>query len=294
MSQGVLWSLVAALGFGFTQTLNRKSNLLVGASRTAFGLLLAVESILLVRMIITGEFRLLSAAPWSALAFFTGSATIHYILGWTFLAMSQHQIGVARTGAVVSAAPLVGTILAAPVLGEPLTGLILIGVLATVVGVALISVSRGDASMGGIRTVPSFGLLVALCWGSSPMLIRKGLEGLDAPVLGLTVGLGVALVIHAVALTITRSWTAMPWDRRALVWMGLGGATGAVGIGAQWTSFGLTTIAVAITVQQLAVLVVVGLAPIMFRSPMERLNRTLLIGTAAVIMGSLMVVLSSR
>lgn len=293
MSQGVLWSLIAALGFGFTQTLNRKSNLLVGASRTAFGLLVAVESILLVRMIVTGEYRLLATAPWSALAFFTGSAIIHYILGWTFLAMSQHQIGVARTGAVVSAAPLVGTLLAAPVLGEPLTILILVGVLATVMGVALISVSRGDVSIGGPRTVPYFGLLVALCWGSSPMLIRKGLEGLDAPVLGLTVGLGVALAIHAVALTATQSWTAMPWDRRALAWMGLGGATGAVGIGAQWISFGLTTIAVAITVQQLAVLVVVGLAPIMFRSPMEHLNRTLLLGTVAVVLGSLMVVLSS-
>lgn len=293
MSPGVFWSLIAALGFGFTQTLNRKSNLLVGASKTAFGLLMAVESILLVRMIITGEYRLLATAPWSALAFFTGSATIHYILGWTFLAMSQHQIGVARTGAVVSAAPLVGTLLAAPILGEPLTGFILIGVLTTVMGVALISVSRGDRSMNSLRTVPTFGLLVALCWGSSPMLIRKGLEGLDAPVLGLTVGLGVALIVHAIALTTTRSWNAMPWDRRALTWMALGGATGAIGIGAQWTSFGLTTVAVAITVQQLAVLVVVGLAPIMFRSPMERLNSTLLIGTAAVILGSSMVVLSS-
>ena len=75
--------------------------------------------------------------------------------------------------------------------------------------------------------------------------------------------------------------------------MALGGTTGAVGIGAQWIAFGLTTIAIAITVQQLAVLVVVGLAPIMFRSALERLNASLLIGTAAMLAGSVMVVLSS-
>ncbi len=293
MSAGVLWSLLAALGFGFTQTLNRKSNLLVGASRTAFGLLVAVETILVARMVITGEYRLLQDAPLWALASFSASAVIHYTLGWTFLAMSQQQIGVARTGAVVSAAPLVGTLLAAVILDEPLTGFILIGVLATMGGVTLISLSQNQGAQDARRAVPTFGLLVALCWGSSPMFIRNGLEGLDAPVLGLTVGLGVALIVHATLLTITGSWTASEWNPRALTWMALGGTTGAVGIGAQWIAFGLTTIAIAITVQQLAVLVVVGLAPIMFRSALERLNASLLIGTAAMLAGSVMVVLSS-
>ncbi|MDH3499327.1 MAG: hypothetical protein OEM97_04340 [Acidimicrobiia bacterium] len=48
--------------------------------------------------------------------------------------MSQHQIGVARTGAVVSAAPLVGTLLAAPILGEALGMWTLAGVVLTVAG----------------------------------------------------------------------------------------------------------------------------------------------------------------
>lgn len=292
MTAGVVWSLVAAVGFGFTQTLNRKSNLLVGPARTAFGLLLSVELILLVRMVITGEYRMLSDAPWWALASFTASGVIHYILGWTFLAMSQQRIGVARTGAVVSAAPLVGTLLAAVILDEPLTLLILVGVVAAVIGVAMISVGRAGSEAMMPRRVPVFGLIVSLCWGASPMFIRIGLEGLDAPVLGLTVGLGAALVFHAIGLTAAGAWQASPWDRRALLWMGLGGVTGAIGIGAQWIAFGLTTIAIAITVQQLAVLVVLVLAPIMFRSPMERLTPLLLGGTAAVLAGSALVVLA--
>lgn len=293
MSAGVIWSLVAAVGFGFTQTLNRKSNLLVGAGRTAFGLLVAVELVLLVRMAITGEQALLADAPIGSLAFFVGSALIHYVLAWTLLALSQRQIGVARTGAVTSAAPLVGTLLAAWFLDEPLTRGVILGVTLAVLGVALVSLSRSNERSGRGWVLPGYGLAVAVAWGTSPMLIRKGLEGLDAPVLGLTVGLGAALVVHAGVLTLSGAWNRGTWNPKALRWMLLGGMTGAVGIGAQWISFGLTTIAIAITVQQLAVLVVVALAPVMFGRDVERINATLLAGTAVLLAGSAIVVLDA-
>lgn len=289
MTAGVTWALIAALGFGVTQTLNRKSNLIVGAYRTALGLLLAVEVILIVRAIATGEYRLLGDAPLSSLAYFSGSATIHYVTGWTLLAKSQNQIGVGRTGAVVSAAPLVATFLAAFFLSESLTLLILVGVLLSIAGVALVSISRNsDPGSAGWR-VPWFGLAVAVCWGTSPLLIRRGLEGLDSPVLGLTVGLGVALLIGGVGLAFAGDRLVGTWDRRAVGWMMLGGVTGAVGIGAQWISFGLTTIAISITVQQLATLVVVGLAPIMFDAAFERINLALASGTMAMVAGSVIV-----
>lgn len=292
MNPGVSWALVAAVSFGFTQTINRKSNLLIGAFPTAFGLLVAVEGLLLVRMVITGEYRLLADAPFASLAFFTGSTLIHYVLGWTLLAFSQHQVGVARTGAVVSVAPMVATLLAVFVLAEPVNLWTGVGVTLAVLGVSLVSISRAPEPTRGRWVLPGYGLAVAVCWGSSPMLIRKGLEGLDAPVLGLTVGLGVALVVHAAILTATNSWPDGGWDRQALRWLAMGGVTGAIAIGAQWTSFGLTTVAIAITVQQLATLVVVALAPVMFGAAVERINGLLLTGTAGMIAGSMIVVLA--
>lgn len=288
MNPGVAWALVAAVGFGLTQTVNRKSNLIAGATRTAFGLLAAVEVALLARLAVTGDWRLLAGAPLWALAAFSGSALIHYVGGWTLLAHSQEQVGVARTGAVTSAAPLVATLLAAVILDEPLTLAVVVGVVLSVVGVAL--VSTRSASSGGWRTIPWFGLAVSLCWGSSPMLIRIGLRGLDEPVLGLTVGLGVALAIHAVALASQGMFGGGRWDRRAIAWMAVGGVTGAVGIGAQWTAFGLTTVAVAFTVMQLATLIVVGLAPVVFDSETERITLRLVAGTAAMLIGSAVVI----
>jgi drug/metabolite transporter (DMT)-like permease len=288
MSVGVAWALVAALGFGVTQTLNRKANLTIGAYRTAFGLLMTVELILIARMLIIGELALLGSAPLSALALFTGSATIHYVAGWSLLALSQGQIGVARTGAVTSAAPLVATILAAVFLGESLTVSTVGGVVLSMTGVAMVSMSRGTD--GRAWTIPWFGLAVALCWGSSPMLIRKGLEGLDAPVLGLTVGLGAALVVGAFGLASIGGFERSGWSRSAIRWAVLGGVTGALGISAQWISYGLVEVAVAITVQQLATIVVLVLAPFMFDSRFERPTLLLVSGTAAMLAGSVIVV----
>ncbi len=288
MQAGVLWALVAAVGFGLTQMMNRKANLLVDAFRTAFGMLVAVEVILVIRLFITGDFALLADAPIGSLAYFAGSAIIHYIGGWTLLALSQQTIGVARTGALVAAAPIVGAMLAVPVLDESLTVLTFVGVASTVAGVALISMSR--PSDGRQWSKPWYALLVALFWGTSPIFIRKGLEGLDEPVLGLTVGLAAALVVHGLGLTFAGMWKRPTPPRMAYRWMLAGGVTGAIGISAQWVSFSRTTIAISITVQQLATLVVVGLAPLVFDAKQERLTISLAAGTAAMIAGAIIVV----
>ena len=132
---------MAAIGFAFLQVSNRKTNQLIDAYRTAFGLLLAVELMLLVRTVVVGDASLLVTAPWSAVALFTVATFFHFVGGWTLLALSQQQIGVARTGALVSAAPIIGTLVAAVGLDEPLTLAVAAGVLLAVVGVFAISLS---------------------------------------------------------------------------------------------------------------------------------------------------------
>ena len=64
---GVAWALVAAGAFAVTQIFNRKSNQLIDAYRTAFGLLAAAAVVLVVRAIATGEFALLAQRPFRRL-----------------------------------------------------------------------------------------------------------------------------------------------------------------------------------------------------------------------------------
>lgn len=292
MSAGVIWALLAAIGFGFAQVFNRKSNQTVDAYRTAFGLLFGVELVLIVRMVVTGDISLIPTMPWEALLSFTLATSLHFTGGWTLLALSQQRIGVARTGALVSAAPLVGTLLAAVVLDEPLTFAILGGVLLAATGIALISLSGQTEEGRRTWSRPWLALLVALTWGSTPMLIRIGLEYFNYPVLGVTVGLAISLVFGTLAMNVwgNKSWRSIP--STTYRWMLAGGVAGALGVSSQWISFGLTTVAIAITVQQLAAVVVVILVPFMFREPFERLNVTLLSGTAAMLIGSFVVVMT--
>lgn len=293
VTAGVAWALVAAVGFGFLQAFNRKSNQLVDAFRTAFGLLAAVEVLLVARAVVSGEIGLVTQAPWEAVILFATATFFHFVGGWTLLALSQQRIGVARTGALVSAAPLVGTLLAAPVLSEPLTVPIMGGVLLAAAGVALISLS-GMRNGRSVWVQPWLALTVALIWGSSPMLIRLGLERFDHPVLGLTIGLGMSVPLYGLLLVGTGVARRHRVSGLARRWMMAGGVAGAIGVSGQWLSFGLTTIAIALTVQQLAALVVVALVPLMFRQPFERMNLLFGVGTAAMLAGSILVVLAGR
>jgi uncharacterized membrane protein len=75
-------------------------------------------------------------------------------------------------------------------------------------------------------------------------------------------------------------------------WIVFGGFFGAVAVSAQWISFDLTTIAIAITVQQLSVIFVIALVAVMFRQPFEQMNLRFLTGVALVLLGASLVVLS--
>ncbi len=286
---GALWALVAAIGFAFLQVSNRKANELLDAYRTAFGLLVAVEVFLVLRIALLGDFQLLFSAPWPAVAIFAVTTLFHFLGGWTLLALSQQAIGVARTGALVSSAPIIGTLVAAVALDEPLTPAIVGGVLLAVVGVAVISLDgRGSGSDKWRR--PWFALAVALIWGSTPLLIRLGLEKFDQPVAGLTIGLAFSVVVHAMLLAVTGRWRT-PVAATAVRWIAFGGACGAIAVSSQWLSFDLTTIAIAITVQQLSVLFVIALVPIMFHHPFERMNPRFFAGAMLVLLGATIVLL---
>lgn len=279
------------MAFAFLQAANRKSNQQVDAYRTAFGLLISVEILLLVRAAAVGELDIIFTAPLAAVLLFSVSTFFHFVGGWTLLALSQQRIGVARTGALVSAAPLVGTLLAAVILDEPLTLTILLGVLLAVAGVALISLS-GNATPGSGWRRPWLALAVAFIWGSSPMLIRLGLERFEHPVLGLTIGIGLSIPLYGALLTAVGVWRqkAVPWA--AARWMLIGGLLGVVAVSSQWISFDLTTIAIALTVQQLSAILVIAIVPLMFKEPFERMNARFFVGTAAMLAGSALVVLA--
>lgn len=289
---GVLFAITAGITFGLFQAINRRANANADPYRSTFALLAIGTVALAIASVLSQDLGLLAIAPLSSFGFFAAAGIIHFFFGWTLLSLSQQQVGASRTGSAVAAAPLVGTLLAALVLGEQITAVIGVGVVLVVGGLAILAL-RGMGSLeGGVSHIPWFGLAAALSWGTSPLFIRWGLEGLPAPLIGVTVGLASAMLAYAVALTVTRRWTTGTIPTENLRWIALAGALVAVAIAAQWESYDRITIAVAITLIQLATPVVILTAPLIVGAEMERATIPMVLGTALIMAGSTLVILA--
>ena len=167
------------------------------------------------------------------------------------------------------------------------------GVVLVVTGLAILSL-RGMTNIAGVdRQIPWFGLGAAASWGTSPLFIRWGLEGLSSPLLGVVVGMAAATLAYGVSLTVTGRWSGSGAIARSnLMWLALAGLLVAIAIASQWSSYDLIAIAVAITLMQLSAPVVIATAPLIVGSQMERVTPPVIVGTGLIMAGSILVILA--
>lgn len=136
---GIFWAIMAGVGFGVFQALNRKAGSRIDAYRGTFILLFISAVILAIASVATEDLNQLRTASLSAFFFFGMAGLIHFFAGWTLLSVSQQKIGAARTGAIVGASPLFAVVIAALTLGEFISLPTLLGVILVVGGVYLVS-----------------------------------------------------------------------------------------------------------------------------------------------------------
>ncbi|MFV2001215.1 MAG: EamA family transporter [Acidimicrobiia bacterium] len=288
---GVAWAVTAGVGFGLFQAVNRRANTGIDPYLATFSLLAVGTSVLFFVTLASADLSVIMKAPLVSYAYFAGAGIIHFFFGWTFLVLSQRRIGAARTGAAVAATPLVGSVLAAVVLQEPLGLAIAAGIVLVVSGLVVLSLWTSHADTTLFRSIPWFGLAAAVSWGTSPLIIRWGLEGLPAPLIGVTTGIAAAMISYAAVLTVTRRWSASLLPRSNLLWIGVAGVLAAAAIAAQWMSYSLIAVAVAITLMQLSVPVVILTAPVIVGMHMERITVSVASGALLIVAGSIIVVL---
>lgn len=288
---GAVFAVIAGVSFGLFQAVNRRANTTIDAYRGTFGLVFVCTIALAIVSVLSQDLSLVADAPLSAHLSFMAAGVVHFYFGWTFLSLSQVRDGAGRTGAAAAAAPLVGTVLAVLVLGEEFTALTGLGVVLVVAGVAVLSL-RSPAGRSSAGSVPWFGLLAASSWGTSPIFIRWGLEGLPAPLLGVTIGMAGTTLAYAITLTVTRRWGGAPVSHAARMWLTVAGLIVAVAIVAQWTAYDNIEIAVALTIMQLSAPTVILVAPVIVGGEMEKVTVPLVAGTALVMAASILVLLS--
>ncbi len=291
---GVLPAIVAAIGFALFQLVNGRALAGVDVYRGTATLLGVGALVLAAISLVTQDLRLLTAAPLASFLFVSAAGFVHFFCGWTFLGIAQVQLGVARAGILIATVPLFGAVLAAVFLDEALTVPMVVGLFAVVGGISLVVRARaggrvtGTGSTGGVLA----GLATALCWASSPILIRLGLEELPSPILGATVGLITSASVYVLAMAVTgRRVQRARVDASTRRLMVLGGVLVSLSIWMQWTAFDLARVATVLALLQLTPVVVL-LVSMRLAGGDIAVGRTPLVGGATLtVAGSLVIVL---
>jgi drug/metabolite transporter (DMT)-like permease len=296
VTTGPVLAAVAGVGFGAFQTLNRRAvGGMTDAYLATFLQLVVAMVVLVVASAATEGFGALADATAAGFAWFAAAGLVHFFVGWTLLNMSQMRIGAARTSPLLSTNPVWGAAIAVAWLGEDPRLVAWVGIAVVVVGALVVSLERAGESGWGIRwrdAVP--GLLTALAWSISPVFIKEGLHGLDSPLLGLTLGMGVALLAYAAALPLRPraagaalgSWGSLAFKLVAGVMVGLS-------VWARWESLESASIAVVLALGLLSVPVVLLFSPVLMGRHVERVTAQVWAGAALVVGGGLLLILAA-
>jgi drug/metabolite transporter (DMT)-like permease len=293
---GPALAAAAGLGFGVFQTLNRRA---VGGMSDAylatFLQLLVALTVLVFASLTTEDVGLLGDATTLSLAYFSLAGLIHFSLGWTLLNISQMRIGAARTSPLLATTPVFGAAIAVVILQELPGALVWLGVALVTAGALVVSLERVSEVGWGVSWEDALpGLATALAWAASPVLIKEGLEGLPSPLLGLTLGMIVAVLAYAVALPFRPgvegsglgSWDALAFKLVAGLMVGLS-------VWARWASLDYAAVAVVLALGLLSVPVVLLLSPLLMGRHVERVTAQVWLGAALVVIGGLVLVLWS-
>ncbi|MGH2404312.1 MAG: DMT family transporter [bacterium] len=304
---GALWAVLAGVGFGLFQAANRRASRGMDVYLSTF-LQLAVAAVVLAGVAVaTEDLSLLRTARPQAFLNFALAAFVHFFLGWTFLNASQKRIGAARTSPLTSTVPLFGVVIAALVLREFPGPVALAGIALVVTGVYFVSVEndvtpetdRSDmapgrpaepaAQVAGWRGAV-FGLGTAICWAISPVFIRGGLAGLPSPLLGLTVGMVICVLVYGVVVLARRGAPGTHMSTEATLFKLIAGSLVGLSTWARWVALDLAPVGVVLAVALVSVPVTILLSPVAVGRHLERVTPRLWAGASVIIGGSLLLV----
>ena len=284
---GVLWATASGIGFGLFQSLNRRAIRGIEDPWVSTFVQLAVATgVLVLASLLSEDLSRLGDASGEAIALFALVGVIHFVLGWLFLNVSQMRIGASRTAPLITLTPLFGVALAAVTLGElPSLGA-LVAIVPVVIGAWILA--AGGAGGVAIERDSIFAFGTSFMWALSAVLTVEALEGLDSPLLGVTIGLLAATATLGGVLAARGSLGTMRLiARNALGLKLLAAALVAFATWFRLLALDVTAVAVVLAANQVTVPITLVLAPIMVGRHLEQAGSRVWLGGALVVAGVL-------
>ena len=132
------------------------------------------------------------------------------------------------------------------------------------------------------------GLGAALCFAIGAVFIRRGLEELPSPLLGVTIGIVVTVIAYAVLLLFQRKPIHLAnLSLDTIIFQLLAAIFVALATWARWVALSMVPVAVVLTLGRLNVPVVILLSPLLVGRHMERVTARVWLGAGLIIIGSL-------
>ncbi len=283
-----LWAVASGVGFGLFQSLNRRALVDIEDPyvSTFINLVIAAAALLVLALATEDLTRLLDAGAWPLIAF-AAAGVLHFLLGWTFLNLSQRRIGAARTSPLLTMAPVFALVVAAITLGQLPGALALAAIVPTVLGAYL--VAGGGREARGADALP--GLACALMWAISPVFTLEGLEGLDSPLLGVTLGMVASVAAYGV-FVVSRgtSLRGAAIAREAFAFKVLAGVLVALATWWRWLAIDGADVAVVLALALVSVPIVLVLSPLLVGRHLEQVTPKVWAGAALVVAGALILI----
>ena len=295
---GTVWAAASGVGFGAFQTVNRRAVARMDVY-VATVVQLAVALVVLLALVgMTHDRDRLASIPLASVGWFLLGGAAHFFVGWTLLNTSQQRLGAARTSPLISTVPLFGAAIAAATLGELPSGLSWLGIALITLGAYVVAAERllhGAERRAFAWRDSAFGLGTALAWAVSPIFIRKGLDGFDAPLLGVTIGLAISLAAYGLVLPFA---SRLRRERRALgdaPWLKVAaGVLVALSTWGRWVALDGAPVGTVLALGLLSVPIVLVLSPLVMGRDVERVNLVVWLGALLVVAGSLLLVVHGR
>jgi drug/metabolite transporter (DMT)-like permease len=287
---GAAWAALSGAGFGLFQAVNAKAvrQLESVYASTFLQLLVATAVLALAAVSFEDVAAIGEASAWGIIAFGL-AGLVHFFVGWTTLNFSQARIGAARSSPLLSTAPLFGLVFAAILTSELPRWVALGGIALTIAGAYLVS-DPGGGQRARLRD-SGFALATAAAWGLSPILTVEGLEGLDSPLLGVTIGMLAAAGAYGILLAATRTpLRGAAGEREAISLKLIAGVIVALATWGRWISLEDTDVGVVLALQLLSVPVVLVAAPIISGRHIEVVTPKIWAGALLVMAGSLLLI----
>jgi drug/metabolite transporter (DMT)-like permease len=280
-----LWAVASGVGFGLFQSLNRRALLDIEDAYVSTFINLAIAAIVLLAVALATEdfARLLDADAWT-LAAFAGAGIVHFLLGWTFLNLSQRRIGAARTSPLLTMTPVFALAVAAIAVGQLPGPAALAAIVPMVLGAYL--VAGGGREARGVDALP--GLACALMWAVSPVLTLEGLDGLDSPLLGVTLGMVASVMAYGVFLLGRRRHLGSAVLARDVLGFKIAAGTlVALATWLRWVAIDGADVAVVLALALVSVPIVLFLSPLLVGRHLEHVTRQVWLGAGLVVAGAL-------